>query len=592
MKKRLDRFSKYIDAHFVDRDEVLAWLKEWGTFFPRPLSDSIALVGRRRTGKTAILVQLFAYLFHEQKRVLPVFISFEYFLLRGKPITTLEYIQTFLGGYIASYMAFKYDQPDLLSLAKEWNDLREAVEPQADDLVNELYARYDRGLPGDPYNGLASFVRGVGGYPERYALRHDMPTVVIIDEFQMLTNVYNPVTDRTGSITSTFVPPSESLIAPLLVSGSAVSLLVNEALADGLSGRIGHYFISPLPKQHTHDLVFRLAKSYNLTVTESFADMVWELTGGYPYSIERLMQTRSPARQQYPDLDALEDAVQFELTNIHGYLRQHYAFEFAKFTHELNEGDTTRKVMFWTTKYPDKRIDFKQIAQEKTVRASLEKLQWVDIVKRTGLISYEGPSDPMLCRYIEYQHKIEIENLSPEEALKDWHQEYLSLMGRVNHFVGHVAEGYVYAILSGFDGRLVKGMPYFSVDQDVILPAFTKIERRSGTVQKGKIFEMDLIAEYPVLDDQKNNVGTGVWFVQVKYWKEPVGEKAIEEFINSTQIIAQEKGYTKITRWFFCKQGYRSAAEKRLQQEGILYSNLEQFNAFANLFKFFGLPEE
>ncbi|MEM7535117.1 MAG: hypothetical protein AAF639_23275 [Chloroflexota bacterium] len=585
--------TQFVSEHFVDRDEILDELQEWATQFPKQSASTHALIGRRRTGKTSILMKLYEYLFYKQQTVLPVFITFEDFLLREGPISTLEYIETFLGGYIASYAAFRLRQPELLTIANKWDRLREIVEPQADDLLQELYQRFDRLVVDNDANRLASFARGLPTDPTWYAQQKKMPTIVIIDEFQMVTQVHHPVLDRIRSMTGAYVSAVESLVAPMLVSGSAVSLLVNRALADGLSGRIGgFYYVDPLPQKYTHDLVFRLAAEYKLKADEAFAEMVWKVTKGYPYSVYCLMATKSPERKKYPNLDALNKVVEFELTNSRGQLWHHYGSEFAKYSEELNDGLTTRKVMFWATKYPKKRIDVKQIAKtigetEATVRASLEKLQWVDIVMRVGLRSHEGPSDPMLRRFIEYEYYLEIEELSPKEALKDWHQEFLSLQGSVNKFVGHVAEGYVYAILSGFDGRTVQGKRYFNLDQDVILPPFTKIERRGGIVQKNKPFEMDLICEYAL-----PNGGIGAWMVQVKYWKDPVGEKEIREFLDSVQRIANEKGYADVTRWYFCKQGYRAKAEAMLKQHGVLYSMLEEFNAFAKLFDFFGLPED
>ena len=69
--------------------------------------------------------------------------------------------------------------------------------------------------------------------------------------------------------------------------------------------------------------------------------------------------------------------------------------------------------MVRATKYPDQQIDVKRVAkelemEEKAVRDSLEKLRWIDVVKKSGLISYSGPNDPMMRRYIEYQHLVEM----------------------------------------------------------------------------------------------------------------------------------------------------------------------------------------
>ncbi|MFZ4660787.1 MAG: hypothetical protein ACOYNY_27495 [Caldilineaceae bacterium] len=68
----------------------------------------------------------------------------------------------------------------------------------------------------------------------------------------------------------------------------------------------------------------------------------------------------------------------------------------------------------------------------------------------------------MLRRYIEYNYRQEIEEALHEEAIKDWRQEYKRLRGNMNNLIGHIGEGYLYAVLSAFDGRTVEGQPYFT----------------------------------------------------------------------------------------------------------------------------------
>ncbi|MEZ4736025.1 MAG: hypothetical protein R3E79_53735 [Caldilineaceae bacterium] len=56
--------------------------------------------------------------------------------------------------------------------------------------------------------------------------------------------------------------------------------------------------------------------------------------------------------------------VSFELTNPQGELFKHYNAEFHKYSKLLNDGATTKQVMFWTTKYPDQRIEVEEIAEK------------------------------------------------------------------------------------------------------------------------------------------------------------------------------------------------------------------------------------
>ena len=116
-----------------------------------------------------------------------------------------------------------------------------------------------------------------------------MPTAVFIDEFQILADVYDPDHDRIIPITNYYQKPSESLVAPMVVSGSSVSLLFGRATGGALSGRLRYKTLGPLNRSHSFDLVRRLGKLHQIAVTEAFALAVWKVTQGYPYAVESLM---------------------------------------------------------------------------------------------------------------------------------------------------------------------------------------------------------------------------------------------------------------------------------------------------------------
>jgi len=92
---------------FVNREEELEYFWEWANSVPLGGRHSIAFAGLRRTGKTAIIHRAFNRLFTEQKRVLPVFISFESYLYRTQQITTYEFAEDYFSGYLRSYLAYK-----------------------------------------------------------------------------------------------------------------------------------------------------------------------------------------------------------------------------------------------------------------------------------------------------------------------------------------------------------------------------------------------------------------------------------------------------------------------------------------------------
>ena len=249
--------------------------------------NSFALVGLRRTGKTAILRQVFNRLFYEQKAVMPVYISFAAYL-RSQPITINDFFEEHFTAYLRSYLAFQYRTPDLFSPDITPLDLHDFAQEQSDELASTLYARFSRLMTQGTPNSL---IKWAINFPRGIARRYQIPTAIMIDEFQILTSVYcgaspwdNPKNQLTYDLTNGFQDASETRWAPLLVSGYP-AMLVGKALGGMLSGRFKTHHLEPNKSEHTHDLVARLGAQSNIKVTKELAEGIWLLTLGYPYSI-------------------------------------------------------------------------------------------------------------------------------------------------------------------------------------------------------------------------------------------------------------------------------------------------------------------
>ncbi len=593
--EQIEPIEDPVGEFFVNRQEELQLCRKWVGKIPRHHGNSYALIGRRRTGKTAILVRFFNQLFYEQDRVLPVYITFARYMWRKKVMSYYDFADEYFSSYLRSYLAFHYRRPMFVRQNYDWFFLWEFARDVNDEYALELCGHFERIRGADDMAAAHRLAQWVINFPRGYAGTRKMPTAIIVDEFQVLTDVYDPIQKIHHDLTDSFQQAVETRWAPLLVSGSAVSLLVSQALTGMLSGRFKYHYLKPLSREYAHDLVFRLGDFAGTPVTEEFAEAMYQITGGYPYTINAMMNSECPDRQDFPSLKALTEVMRFELTDQNGELWQHYYPEFEKYSQYLNTGPTTRRVMLWATKYPEQRIDADLVAQKlgmdlADVHGTLEKLRWADIVERIGLTSYKGPTDPMLRRFIEYQHAIEIEKLAPAEAAKNWKREYKQLEGRMNNFIGEVAEVYVEAVMGAFDGRRVDGTRYFSSPGDITLPVFKKIVRRGGIISKGIPLEIDLTGEWTGTGSDASSL-TNAWLVQVKYTRQPIGKEDIRKFLDQNAKVISEKGYTNVTHWYFSKKGYTPDAARVLQQAGALYSTLDQFNALAKLVSFFGLPE-
>ncbi|MEM7536924.1 MAG: ATP-binding protein [Chloroflexota bacterium] len=576
---------------FVNRSFELDWLWTWASEVPKSFRSQ-ALVGLRCTGKTAILHKIFNRLYHEQEKVLPVYVTFgDYVRQTEKKIDAYSFATEFFEGYWRSYLSFKYRQPEFHRKIIGFTNLHLFAQEVSDKLALEWFDDFNRNLDSKRTDGRG-MAKLVIAMPNAIAREYNKSTVIMIDEFQALTNVVDPDTGRYYDITNFFQRASEARKAPLIVSGSSISMMVDEALVGALSGRFKSTHLEPLTQDYATDMIFHLAEVYNINVTERQALEIWEATRGYPYSIECLLRDPDFPSENQPDEASLADFFVHVLTSKTSELREHYHEEFGKYISQLN--DATRKVLLWIIKNPKKRVRPVNIVSdlamdEDAVRESLDQLYKGDVIKSTGWFTYEDPANPLLRQYIYHQHRDEVENLAPDMALDDLRKEINSIRGEANRRVGHLAEIIVGGVMNQFDRREVDGKLYFGVDEAVVLPKMTQIDRREGVIKKGEQNEIDIIGEYTIPNPQGGEPKTGAWFVSVRYRNEKMGVGEIKKFIKHAAETQSEKQYAEVTRWYFSKLGFTNDAMTLLRKEGIYYSDLGKFDKLANIFGFFGL---
>ncbi|MBV7334475.1 hypothetical protein KFU94_40805 [Chloroflexi bacterium TSY] len=192
-------------------------------------------------------------------------------------------------------------------------------------------------------------------------------------------------------------------------------------------------------------MVFRLGRINGVEVTEMLALAIWELTQGYPYPVECMMNSVCPAVERLPDIDSLNEIVLFELTHRRGSLREHYEEEYGKYVRELNGDQLTRKILFWIANHPKERILAEKVATALDadlleIQDSLEKLYRADVIRRASISSFWGPAEPLMREFLKYEHYLDVEDLPREDATAELRRKVRSTLGELNRRTGHFTE--------------------------------------------------------------------------------------------------------------------------------------------------------
>jgi len=303
---------------FVNREWELQHFWKWINAIPEAIPRrSYAMTGVRRIGKTAVIHRLFNRLFTEQRRVMPIYISFAKYLNRDEQIDSFKFAYDFFAGYLRSFLAFRHRRPELLRAGHDLEELFAIAETTGDKMIQRRINSYKIGFKSaqeHPPSALFAFMHQQISVPDSVAYLETIPTVVFIDEYQVLTKVFDPVRNKFFNLANAFQQAAESEWAPLIVSGSSLSMMVHEALGGMVVGRFRRWHLDPLNQSHTREMIKALGTCNKIEITTELSTAIWDLTEGYPYSIEAILNSECPDLMKLPDLMALEEIVAYEMS--------------------------------------------------------------------------------------------------------------------------------------------------------------------------------------------------------------------------------------------------------------------------------------
>jgi hypothetical protein len=221
---------------FTGRKKELAFFLKWIEGIKKEISPSMAILSRRKTGKTALLQRLYNLTFHHHAGVIPF-----YFEVREGKRWAVEFCKDFYLTFIFQYIAFKTRKPEYIEPEKKEfaNAIDVAGKEGFPDLVEtlksiELLAR------AESVDHLWLMVRDA---PRLLAYRKKEWIVQMIDEFQYLNSEIcrdKEATQVIDDFAAGYMSTAEYKNAPLLISGSWVGWL-RHILQSMLPGRFREY---------------------------------------------------------------------------------------------------------------------------------------------------------------------------------------------------------------------------------------------------------------------------------------------------------------------------------------------------------------
>ena len=111
---------------FTGREKELDYFLKWVERVKQRLGGSLALLARKRRGKTALVQRLYNILYtRNDPNVIPI-----YFRIPDEPVEYADHAKRIFETIIRQYLAFKLRRPQLNTLALTWDQIMELA---ADD---------------------------------------------------------------------------------------------------------------------------------------------------------------------------------------------------------------------------------------------------------------------------------------------------------------------------------------------------------------------------------------------------------------------------------------------------------------------------
>ncbi len=403
---------------FCGRKKEMALLMNWVEMIPREASNSRALLGRRKSGKTAIMQRLFNILWNKRGPVIPF-----YFEVLDYDQWLLDFSRDYYCTFMSQFLSFQ-TKTALPFDNKPWDilELKEMGERIGNQHVIESVEKFKRYYENEQVSDAMSWAFSA---PARFARMENIFILVMIDEMQFMTEyIYRDkeCTLPMKSLPGAFHGLVESKIAPMLVSGSYVGWMVRMIQDKFKGGRLTQTEISPkLECEAGMQAVYRYAEYYGKTITDESAYAINHLTQSDPFYIATLFRTDWPD-QDFASISGAINTLTYEIKNRKGAIFKTWS-EYIDLTMRQVNGEVSKnskKILLFLCRERHKdctrdeiRAHLKDALDDQTLEKKLKTLKFGDLVTQgTNNFRYSGIPDDILDFIFRDLYQEEIDNVS------------------------------------------------------------------------------------------------------------------------------------------------------------------------------------
>ncbi len=527
----------------VGRSKEFDFFGKWIAKMPKRLSKSHVILARRKSGKTAFIQRLFNQLWSANGQVIPF-----YYNVKERRIWYPEFAKDYYCIFASQYISFLERDEQLVNNSLTLEEIREyGLAKSVTVLVHDVESIFQH----EAHRNYSLMWDTACTAPHRFASLYDQRILVMIDEFQYLTTfIYADPELKNALIDSmpgSYHDLSESKIAPMLVTGSYISWLLEITSKYLEAGRLSDWYMPPyLPTEEGLQAVYTYAEIYEEPITNETAALINELCMSDPFFISCVIQSKYDGRDLLTEIGVV-DTVNYEITHRRSEMFKTWAEYIHLALQKINDLNG-KKLLLFLSKHNERDWTPRELKQElhlelseSDIQRKLELLVEADLLEQgQSDIQYHGLRDGTLYLILRNRFEMEIATSEPEPAdLRPEFQEEIvklkadkrRLQGLLNHLSGIMAERQL--ALEFRHRKKFTLADYFSGVQDSTPLQIVSVKERYPFQQAdGKNWEFDVLA---VCADGREIL------VEVKKTKEKIGLAEVKEF--ATKATAYQQIY-------------------------------------------------
>ncbi|MCP4397413.1 MAG: hypothetical protein GY801_08975 [bacterium] len=405
-------------ALFCGRTREMTLLMNWVGLIPKKMAKSRALLGRRKSGKTAIMQRLFNILWNRNGLVIPFYLE-----VLDQPQWALDFANTYYRTFLSQYLSFKTRTPlDKDQAIWKWPALHVMVKA----LHNEKILQHVEFFRDDlDHERVHDALMSAFGAPAAFTGYDEVFFVVMIDEIQYMTEyIYY---DKDLKVQASRLPGAfhglvELKFAPMMVSGSYVGWMRQMMQDIFVGGRLrGTPFSPRLTVSEGMEAVYRYADYLDIPLTEPLALTINLLTQSDPFYIATLLGSEWEARD-FSTQDGIIQTFAHEILDREGELFKTWA-EYIDATISKVNDVYGKKILLYLSRERHQERTREEIRQHLTwlpeqdreLEDKLRTFEYGNLITRGHTdFHYQGIPDDVLDLIFRVRYQYEIDHVEPD----------------------------------------------------------------------------------------------------------------------------------------------------------------------------------